>query len=77
VTFEKWEAQVSDTYNWEQGLEIPLSDQLFGGISDDDFLCMERNGYGKSYEIESDIWSVDWPMNRSFYLDMPIEDEVY
>lgn len=56
VSFVSWTCKASDDYNWDKlkSTFIPL----FGKISDDELLVLEKYGYGQSFKVESEPWIV-------------------
>jgi hypothetical protein len=55
--FEKWECRASDRYNWDllKSTVIPG----IGRVEDEELRTLERHGYGKMFDIESEVWQFD------------------
>lgn len=55
--FEKWECRASDRYNWDllKSTIIPG----IGRVEDEELRTLERHGYGKMFDIESEVWQFD------------------
>ena len=59
VTFDSWQAQAYDNYNWDHGKSVYIPG--WGRIDDKDALRVEAAGKAKSFEIESGWWRVTQP----------------
>ena len=59
VTFDSWQAQAYDNYNWDHGKSVYIPG--WGRIDDKDALRVEAAGKAKSFEIESNWWRVTQP----------------
>lgn len=56
ISFKSWTCQAFDDYNWDKlkSTVIPL----FGEISDDELLVLEKYGYGTSFKVELKPWTI-------------------
>ncbi len=57
--FDQWKCKASDKYNWDllKSTYIPG----IGRVEDEELRVLEKNGYGKMFDIESEPWSVTNP----------------
>jgi len=56
VTFESWQSQAYDDYNWDHGKSVYVPG--WGRIDDADALRVERAGRARSFVVESQWWTV-------------------
>ncbi len=56
VSFLNWICNAFDEYNWDKMKSTIIP--LYGEISDEELLVLEKHGYGKSFKVESEPWAV-------------------
>jgi hypothetical protein len=54
--FKRWTCKASDVYNWDPGKTTWVPG--FGTVTDEELHELERAGYGKSFNVESETWTV-------------------
>ena len=57
--FTSWKCKATDTYNWDPGKSTWVPGM--GTITDDELNDLEKAGYGKAFNIESETWQVTDP----------------
>jgi hypothetical protein len=52
-TFDSWDLNVSDRYNWDPGKATLIPG--VGSVTDDEMLALEQAGYGKPFDVVSEV----------------------